>query len=221
MTVRLLTRGGQPGYGVIWFAHRHFPTTMETSELLRTQVTGAVRTADSGEPVPLDALVELIYDDLHAIAHRQLAREPTGHTLQTTALVHEAYLKLVDGRDIGGRGRAYFFAAAARAMRQVLVDHARRRKAGKRGGGVPAVALDATHLAVDEFAIELIDLDRALDRLAELEPRQARVVECRYFGGMSVKETAEALGSSSRTVKYDWALARAWLYDAIGGAQDG
>lgn len=105
-------------------------------------------------------------------------------------------------------------------MRQVLVDHARRRKAAKRGGGAAPVAIDAAHVEVDELAVEFIDLDRALNQLAELEPRHARVVECRYFGGMSVEETASALGVSPRTVKYDWALARAWLYEAIGGARD-
>jgi RNA polymerase sigma factor (TIGR02999 family) len=190
---------------------------MDASIPLRTRVTGALQTADTGEPVPLEELVELIYDELRAMAHRQLAREPAGHTLQTTALVHEAWLRLAGGSEVGRRGRAYFFAACARAIRQVLVDHARRHRAAKRGGGALAVELADVHLAVDEFAVELIDLDEALVRLAELEPRHAQVVECRYFGGMSVEETAEALGVSPRTVKYDWALARAWLFDALGG----
>jgi len=185
------------------------------SPSLRSRVTGAAATADTGEPVPLDALVDLIYEELRVMAHRQLARERAGHTLQTTALVHEAYLKLVEGSRVGGRGRAYFFAAAGRAMRQVLVDHARRRNADKRGGGVDPVPLEDVQLAADEFAVELLDLDRALTDLAELEPRHARVVECRYFGGMSVEETAEALDVSPRTVKYDWALARAWLHDRL------
>lgn len=149
------------------------------------------------------------------MAHQQLARERMGHTLQTTALAHEAYLKLVDGTQVAGRGRSYFFAAAGRAMRQVLVDHARRRNAVKRGGGVDPVPLEDVQVAADEFAVELLDLDAALTRLAELEPRHARVVECRYFAGMSVAETADALGVSSRTVKYDWALARAWLHEAL------
>lgn len=194
---------------------------MESSSL-RSRVTGAAATADTGEPVPVDALVDLIYEELRAMAHHHLARERVGHTLQTTALVHEAYLKLVDGTHVGGRGRAYFFAAAGRAMRQVLVDHARRRTAGKRGGDAVPVPLEKVQLAEDEsadaFAAELLDLDRALTRLSELEPRHARVVECRYFGGMSVEETADALGVSPRTVKYDWALARAWLHDALRGA---
>jgi RNA polymerase sigma factor (TIGR02999 family) len=186
--------------------------------VLRSQVTQCVRTADADTPASLDDLVALVYDELKAMAHRQLARERSGaHTLQTTELVHEAYAKLVDGTQVGRRGRAYFFAAAACAMRQVLVDHARRRTAGKRGGGAAHSVLDDLQLAVDDFAVELVELDDALDRLAELNARHAQVVECRYFGGMSVEETAEALAVSPRTVKYDWALARAWLYDRLRG----
>jgi RNA polymerase sigma factor (TIGR02999 family) len=194
---------------------------MDESPTLRTRVTGALLTADSGEAASLDVLVDLLYGELREMAHRQLAREPAGHTLQTTALVHEAWVRLAAGSEVGRRGRTYFFAAAARAMRQVLVDHARRRGAGKRGHGEAAVALDDVQIAaVDSFAAELIDLDVALEKLAKLEPRHARVVECRYFGGLSVEETAEALGVSPRTVKSDWALARAWLYEAVGGRDD-
>lgn len=188
---------------------------------LRSQVDTLVRTGDSGEPVPVDRLVGLVYDELRQMAHRQLRREAVGHTLQTTALVHEAYVKLVEADDVGRRGRSYFFGAAARAMRQVLVDHARRRTAAKRGGDAARVDLDDVQLAVDAFAVELLDLDDALERLAELNPRQARVVECRYFGGLTVRETAEALDVSPRTVKYDWALARAWLYDTLEGRRTG
>src|SRR5690606_27472828 len=140
-------------------------------------------------------------------------------TLQTTALVHEAYFRLADDTKVTARGRAYFFAAAARAMRQVLVDHARRRNAAKRGGGVEPVSLDETRLAVDELAAELLDLDRELERLAALNERHARVVECRFFAGLSVEETAAALDVSPRTVKSDWALARAWLYETLGRAR--
>ena len=204
-----------PAAGVSWVES---PDPMESSSL-RERVTTAASTADQGRPVPVDVMVELIYDELRAMAHRQLAREAMGHTLQTTALVHEAYLKLVDGTHVGERGRAYFFAAAGRAMRQVLVDHARRRNAAKRGEGVVPVPLDDVEVGADAFAVELLDLDRALTRLAELEPRHARVVECRYFAGMSVEDTAEALDVSPRTVKYDWALARAWLHDALRGAE--
>ena len=156
-----------------------------------------------------------MYDELKAMAHRQMAREFGGHTLQTTALVHEAFVKLVDSTQVGKKGRAYFFAAAARAMRQVLIEHARRHSAQKRGGGAAAVSLKSAQIEVDAFAAELLDLDRALESLAQLHPRPARVVECRYFGGLSVEETAEALDLSPRTVKSDWATARAWLYDRL------
>ena len=177
--------------------------------------TKLVQTADAGDQASLEGLIALVYDELKVMARRDLARESPGHTLQTTALVHEAYLKLVDTSVVGERGRAYFFAAASRAMRQVLVEHARRRNAVKRGQGAVPVDLDDVQIGVDAFAMELVDLDDALQRLAELNPRQARVVECRYFGGLNVEETAAALDVSPRTVKYDWALARAWLYDAL------
>jgi RNA polymerase sigma-70 factor, ECF subfamily len=190
------------------------------SASLRARVTDEIRTGDAGEHRSVDRLVALVYDELKAMAHRQLAREQAGHTLQTTALVHEAYLKLVESTNVGQNGRGYFFAAASRAMRQVLVEHARSRNAVKRGGGGEAVSLNDVHLAVDAFAIELLDLDIALERLSEAHPRHARVVECVYFGGLGMEETAEALGVSARTVKYDWALARAWLYDWLKGSSD-
>lgn len=172
--------------------------------------------ADGGRAI--DRLVPVVYDELRALARRQLAREHRpGATLQTTALVHEAYVRLVGSTRVPARGRAYFFAAAARAMRQVLVDHARRRDADKRGGGAEPASLGPDEVAVDAFAVEVMDLDRALNALAALEPRQARVVECRFFGGLSVEETAAALEISPRTVKYDWALARAWLYRTLVG----
>jgi RNA polymerase sigma factor (TIGR02999 family) len=188
---------------------------------LRARVTDEVRTGEASERRSVDRLVALVYDELKAMAHRQLAREQGGHTLQTTALVHEAYLKLVDSTNIGRNGRGYFFAAASRAMRQVLVEHARFRNAAKRGAGGEPVSLDDAHLAIDAFAIELLDLDAALERLAEVHPRHARVVECIYFGGLGIDETAEAIGVSPRTVKYDWALARAWLYDCLKLGNDG
>jgi RNA polymerase sigma factor (TIGR02999 family) len=181
----------------------------------RDRTTALLEPATEGERPSLDALLPLVYDELRSLAHGQLLGEATGHTLETTALVHEAYVRLVDDTRVTRKGRAYFFGAAARAMRQVLVDHARRYTAKKRGGGARPVSLDAATIAVDQFADELLDLDRALDALAERNARHARVVECRFFGGLSVEETAEALDVSPRTVKYDWALARAWLHDAL------
>ena len=164
-----------------------------------------------------DRLWLLVYDELHVMAHGHLARERQGHTLNTTDLVNEAYLKLVDQRQVSARGRTYFFGAAARAMRQILVDYARRRNRLKRGGKQAPVTLDENHLVFDGFAADLLDLDEALTRLATLFPRQARVVECRYFGGLNTEEIAEVLGVSPRTVKKDWALAKAWLYRNLHG----
>jgi len=163
----------------------------------------------------LDQLMPLVYDELRLLARRQLARERGGITLDTTGLVHEAYLKLVDQSRVSARGRAYFFGAAARAMRQVLVDAARRRNRVKRGGGVRPITLEESLIQADGFAADILDLEDALEQLAAEYPRQARVVECRFFGGLTVEETAAALGVSERTVKGDWALARAWLFTAM------
>jgi len=182
----------------------------------RSRTTALLRLAETGAPPTLDYLVPLIFDELHEMAHWQLVREHQNVTLQTTALVHEAYLRLVDDDRVMGRGRAYFFAAAARAMRQVLVDAARRRKAAKRGGDAPLMSLDEDVALVDAYESDLLDLDQALKELKLRNPRQMQVVECRFFGGMSVEETAAALDVSPRTVEADWALARAWLYGILG-----
>ena len=181
----------------------------------RTRTASLLSDPEPGGNESLDRLIPLLYEELKRVAHRQLRGEAPGQTLRTTDLVHEAYLRLVDQTQLTQRGRAYFFAAAARAMRQVLIDRARRRSAAKRGGGQPDVDIDGATIAVDAFAETLLDLDAALEELARLSPRQARVLECRYFGGLSVEETAEALEISPRTVKYDWALARAWLYGVL------
>ncbi len=186
-----------------------------TALSVQARTTSLLQSAESGAGDTLHRLVPLLYQELKRIARRQLGREGSGQTLQTTDLVHEAYLRLVDQTQVTRHGRAYFFAAAARAMRQVLIDRARRRQAVKRGGGQAVLDLDQAGIAVDAFADALVDLDAALEELTRMSPRQARVVECRYFGGMSVEDTAEALAISPRTVKYDWALARAWLYGAL------
>jgi RNA polymerase sigma factor (TIGR02999 family) len=166
-------------------------------------------------PSAVDRLVPLVYDELRTMAHRQLARERRHITLDTTGLVHEAYLRLVDEGRVPDQSRAYFFGAAAQAMRRVLVDAARARKRLKRGAGRDPLDLDGVQLLADGFAADLLDLDDALGKLSELFPRQARVVECRFFGGLSVEETAAALDLAPRTVKRDWALARAWLFRAL------
>lgn len=174
-----------------------------------------LRTAESGDAASLDELLPLIYERLRAIAHRQLAGEQRHHTLQTTDLVHETYLRLVGDERVSRRGKAYFYGAAARAMRQVLVDAARRRNTVKRGGGIAIVTLEDEADALTAYADELVKLNEALEELEKHNPRHARVVECRYFGGLGVDETAEVLGVSARTVKSDWALAKAWLFDEL------
>lgn len=190
---------------------------MSSHRTRQSEITALLETAPRGDTTIVDRLVPLIYDQLRAIARRQLDGEPPDRTLQTTALVHEAYLKLVAYPTVTSHGRAYFFAAAAKAMRQVLVEHARKRRAAKRGGGAKLLTLGEGDAAIDAYAIEMLELDQALSRLAERSPRQAQTVECRFFGGMSVRETAEALGVSTRTVESDWAMARAWLFDTLSG----
>jgi RNA polymerase sigma factor (TIGR02999 family) len=182
--------------------------------------SGAVAAAllasiEDGDGTELDRLVPLLYEELRRMARLQRAREGEQPSLHTTELVHEAYLRLIGAERATARGRAYFMGAAARAMRRVLVDAARARNADKRGGGAVKVTLGDDTAAVDAYASELLDLERALARLEAESPRLARTVECRYFGGMSVDETAEALDVSPRTVKGDWRLARAWLHDAL------
>jgi RNA polymerase sigma factor (TIGR02999 family) len=165
----------------------------------------------SGKHGALDQLIPLLYNELRAIAHRQLALRAPGGTLSTTALVHEAYLKLVDQSHADWRDRAHFLAVASLAMRHVLVDRAKARSAQKRGGDRRRITLDETHIAVDDQPDALLQLDEAMTWLAQLEPRLARVVECRFFGGLTEEEIAEALGVTVRTVQRDWAKARMLL----------
>jgi RNA polymerase sigma-70 factor, ECF subfamily len=176
------------------------------------EVTRLLEAAVAGDSAALDRLMPLLYEDLRRVAHRQLDREGGGHTLQTTALIHEAYLKLAAGGSVGATSRAHFLALAARAMRQVLVDYARRRKAAKRGGGVISVTLGDQAQPSDASAEDLLALDEALE---QLDPRQRQVIECRFFGGMEEKDIAAALGVSERTVRRDWVKARAWLYKSL------
>jgi RNA polymerase sigma factor (TIGR02999 family) len=193
---------------------------LEERTLERDAVT-AILTSAGSDPADgaeiIDRLVPLVYEELRAMARRQLGSERDRLTLDTTGLVHEAYLKLVDSAAAPVRSRAYFFGAAARAMRQVLVDAARRRRRLKRGAGKRLVPLEEASVAVDELATGILELDAALGRLAADFQRPAAVVECRYFGGLSEEETAQALDISLRTVRRDWALARAWLLQALGG----
>jgi RNA polymerase sigma-70 factor, ECF subfamily len=168
-----------------------------------------------GEPAAMDRLFPLVYDQLRHMAHQALRREHPDHTLGTTGLIHEAYLKLVDQTRAEWRDRAHFYAVAAPAMRRILVDYARRHRRAKRGGGQRPVSLDEGAVSLDQRADNLVALDEALTRLAELNPRLSRVVECRFFGGLTEEEIAEALGVTARTVKRDWAKARGWLYQEL------
>lgn len=163
----------------------------------------------------LDRLMPLVYDELHVIASRHMAREWRPGPMQTTALVNEAYLKLVDQRSVEWQNRAHFFAIAATVMRRILVDNARREQRAKHGGGLLAVSLEdaaAETPAVTVDAVDTLALDSALTKLEALDPAQARIVEMRFFGGLTVDETAEVVGTSAATVKREWALAKGWLY---------
>jgi RNA polymerase sigma factor (TIGR02999 family) len=164
-----------------------------------------------GDSEALDKLIPIVYAELHLRAARYLRRERPGHTLQTTALIHEAYLRLVEQRQVRWQNRAHFFAIAAHLMRRILVDHARGRDAAKRGGADIRVTLDDALAASAGRDVNLIALDEALTRLAEIDARQSRVVELRYFSGLSIEETAEVLDVSPATVKLDWSMAKAWL----------
>ena len=184
----------------------------------RDDVTALLRAWGRGEQAALDELLPLVYADLRRQASRYLRAQRAGHTLQTTALVHEAYLRLVrqDGGGADWQGRAHFFGVAARAMRSILVDHARARRAAKRGGGAQVISLGSPAAVAggegaSESEVDVIALDQALARLAELDGRQAQVVELRYFGGLSIEETAQALGVSHATVEREWRTARLWL----------
>lgn len=184
---------------------------------LQHEVTGLLLAWRSGENDAADRLFSAVYDELRRIARRKLQRERVGHTLDTTALVHEAYFRLVDQTRTDWTDRAQFFAIASRVMRRVLIDHARARLATKRGGARVAVTLgsadDATTLGLaDERADTLLAVDDALTRLAEREARLARVVECRFFGGLTDAETGQVLGVTERTVQRDWVKAKDWLY---------
>lgn len=175
-------------------------------------ITQLLVRASGGEQRAVDVLLPVVYDELRRIAERCLRRERVDHTLQTTALVHEAYMKLVDQREAKWQNRAHFYAIAAQAMRRILVNHAKGVNRVKRGGKRGRVPLDESVAVTPETDIDLVALDEAMDRLAELDPRKSRLVELRFFGGMSIEETAEVLGVAPATVKRDWNFAKAWLF---------
>jgi RNA polymerase sigma factor (TIGR02999 family) len=182
-------------------------------------VTRLLREARSGDRSAIDQLLPLVYAELHEIAQRHMARERDDHTLQPTALVHEAYVRMAHGAGIDASGRLHFLRLASQVMRRVLVDHARARQAAKRGGPL-LVTLDEASAGADAPMLDLLVLDDALTRLAAAEPRWAEVVELRFFAGLEVAEVAEALGISVATVKRDWRFARVWLARALDVAAD-
>lgn len=181
-------------------------------------ISTLLRAHRGGDRGALDRLMPLVYDDLHRLARRQLAGEGRGRTLDTTGLVHEAYLRLAEASRAAWEGRGHFFAVSARAMRQIVVDYARERGAAKRGGGVRPATLDDESAAIESRAEEILAVDQALAGLGALDPQLPRIVECRFFAGLTEEETAEALALPLRTVQRDWARARAWLKRALGGA---
>lgn len=187
-------------------------------------ITEALVGLREGAPGAMDRLMALVYEQLRRIAHRQLGSEATGHTLSTTGLVHEAYLKLVDQTRAQWQDRAQFFAIAATAMRRVLVEYARRANAARRGGGPneqrhTRISVDDVEIPVAERAAALVDLDEALHRLAMVDARLAQIVECRFFAGLTESETAAALSLSQRTVAREWVVAKGWLFQELGDAE--
>jgi RNA polymerase sigma-70 factor (ECF subfamily) len=181
----------------------------------QTGVTDLLVHWSEGDQEALNKLIPLVYDELHKLASRYLRRERRDHTLQTTAVVHEAYLKLVNQRNANFENRLHFFAVAAQIMRRILVDYARRHHASKRGGDLYKLSLDEALVTSEEKGADLLALDEALDRLAAIDPRQSRVVELRVFAGLTLEETAQALNISPSTVRREWSMAKAWLHRQI------
>ena len=176
----------------------------------------------NGDHAARDALMPVVYEELHRLARRYMRRESPGHTLQTSALVNEAFLRLVDQRNVHWQNRAHFFGIAAQMMRRILVDYARSRSYAKRGGGGPALSLDEGLIVSEERSAEVVAVHEALEELARFDARKCQIVELRFFGGLSAEETAEVLGVSPGTVNRDWSLAKAWLRREIGsGRSDG
>jgi len=181
-----------------------------------SHVTELLQAWGGGDPAALNELVPLIYDELRRLAKHYLRRERPDHTLQPTALVHEAYLRLVDTNNMRWQNRAHFFGAAAQAMRRILVDHARQHAAAKRGGAEHRVTLDESVALAEQRDVNLLLLDDALNRLEEMDAQKSRMVELRFFGGLSLEETAEVMGVSEATVTRQWRTTRAWLHRELG-----
>ena len=186
----------------------------------RSQITQMLLDWGGGDQAALERLTPLVYAELHRLARRHMNREGGGHTLQTSALVNEAFIRLVDQRGVKWNNRAHFFAIAAQMMRRILVDYARSHLYAKRGAGAVHVSLDHARLVSNEPTAEVAVLDEALAKLESIDPRQARVVELRFFGGLTIKETAEVMSISVDMVKREWNTAKAWLYREMSGGSD-
>src|SRR5437588_6147845 len=179
------------------------------------EVTQLLLQWSNGDKAALDKLMPLIYDELRRLARHYMSRERPGNTLQTTALVNEAYLRLINRKHVHWQNHAHFFAIAAQLMRSILVDHARSHAYAKRGGGARKIALDDAMAVSQQRAADVVALDDALKRLAEIDPRQSRIVEMKFFGGLTIEETGEVLGLSPATIKREWSTAKAWLYHEL------
>lgn len=193
---------------------------MENSKFEKPQVTELLVAWNNGEKEAVDQLMPLVETELRRIAHNYMRRESGSHTLQTTALVNEAYLKLIDQRQVNWQNRAHFFALSTSIMRRILLNHARDRVAGKRGGRAEHVDVEEAAVLSSEKSKELIALDEALDALAKIDKTKSRIVELRYFGGLTLEETAEVLGIAPVTVSVNWRLAKAWLAREISGVNN-
>ena len=194
------------------YPHQQVPKDAEN-------ITDLLVSYGRGDKESLDKLMPVVYDELRRQAARYLRREQPGHTLQTTALIHEAYVRLVDQRIVQWQNRAHFFGIAAQMMRRILVDHARTKKRAKRGGSDIKVSLDDATVAVKGQDLDVVAIDEALSRLAKIDEQQSRVVELRFFSGLTVEETAEVMGISPATVKRDWSMAKAWLHRELSGSR--
>ena len=179
------------------------------------EVTRLLLDWSNGDKTALDKLMPLIYEELRRLAHRYMSRERAGHTMQTTALVNEAYVRLINRKNVHWQDRAHFFAIAAELMRTILVDHARSHATAKRGGGAHKLSLEEALVVSHERAAEVVALDEALNALAVIDPKQSRIVELRFFGGLTIEETAEVLDLSAATIKREWTTAKAWLYHEL------
>jgi len=188
----------------------------QSGEPALDEISTLLRAWSDGDPSALERLTPIVYDELRSLAHRYMRRERPGHSLQTTALVNEAYMRLMDYKRMRWQDRAHFFAVSAQVMRRILVEHARRHNL-KRGAGMQKVSLEEAAVMGGDPDVDLVGLDHALDALAQIDPRKVQVVEMRFFGGLSVEETAEVLKISSVTVKRDWTVAKAWLYRELAG----